>query len=133
MTLRELFEIDEEKLRYGGYSNKLDVKCRANDAHCRLDINRIGDEYGETMGYIIIIDDLTDKIRTIEELEAAKRSADNANKAKSAFLAQMSHEIRTPLNTVLGMNEMISRETVSEQIQSYSSYIKDAGKHFLEL
>lgn len=131
VTLMELFEIDEEKLRYGGYSNKLDVKCRANDAHCRLDINKIGDEYGETMGYIIIIDDLTDKIRTIEELEAAKRSADNANKAKSVFLAQMSHEIRTPLNTVLGMNEMISRETVSEQIQSYSSYIKDAGKTLL--
>ena len=43
----------------------------------------------------------------------------------------MSHEIRTPLNTVLGMNEMISRETVSEQIQSYSSYIKDAGKTLL--
>lgn len=131
VTLSELFEINEKKLRYGGYSNKLDVKCKANDAHCRLDINRIGDEYGETMGYIIIIDDLTDKIRTIEELEAAKRSADNANKAKSVFLAQMSHEIRTPLNTVLGMNEMISRETVSEQIQSYSSYIKDAGKTLL--
>ena len=49
VTLMELFEIDEEKLRYGGYSNKLDVKCRANDAHCRLDINKIGDEYGETM------------------------------------------------------------------------------------
>lgn len=131
VTLSELFEIDEKKLKYGGNSNKFDVKCKANDAHCRLDINRIGDEYGETMGYIIIIDDLTDKIRTIEELEEAKRSADNANKAKSVFLAQMSHEIRTPLNTVLGMNEMISRETVSEQIQSYSNYIKEAGKTLL--
>lgn len=131
VALSDLFELNEEKLRYGGYSNKLDARCKANDAHCRLDINKIGDEFGETMGFIIIIDDLTDKIRTIEELEAAKRSADNANKAKSVFLAQMSHEIRTPLNTVLGMNEMISRETVSEQIKSYSSYIKDAGKTLL--
>lgn len=127
-ALTELFEIDEERLKYGGYSDKLDVRCRTNDAHCRLDINTIGDDFGETMGFIVIIDDLTDKIRTIEELEAAKRSADDANKAKSVFLAQMSHEIRTPLNTVLGMNEMISRETTSPQIANYSSYIKSAGE-----
>lgn len=129
--LSKLFEVDEEKLKYGGHSKRIDVRCKANNAHCRLDINRIGDDYGETMGFIVIIDDLTDKIRTIEELEAARKSADAANNAKSAFLAQMSHEIRTPLNTVLGMNEMISRETASEQIANYSSYIKSAGETLL--
>ena len=97
----DLFEMGNEKLKYGGYSNKIDVRCRANGAHCRLDINQISDEYGETMGYIIIIDDLTDKIKTIEALEAARKSAeaarksaDDANNAKSNFLAQMSHEIK---------------------------------------
>lgn len=85
------------------------------------------------MGYIIIIDDLTDKIKTIEALEAARKSAeaarksaDDANNAKSNFLAQMSHEIRTPLNTVLGMNEMILRESDSETVSKYASYIKNA-------
>lgn len=134
----DLFEMGNEKLKYGGYSNKIDVRCRANGAHCRLDINQISDEYGETMGYIIIIDDLTDKIKTIEALEAARKSAeaarksaDDANNAKSNFLAQMSHEIRTPLNTVLGMNEMILRESDSETVSKLASYIKNAGQTLL--
>lgn len=49
-----------------------------------------------------------------EELVKAKNDADIANKAKSEFLAHMSHEIRTPLNTIVGMNEMIMRETGEE-------------------
>ena len=43
-------------------------------------------------------------------LKLEKEAADQANKAKSDFLAEMSHEIRTPINAVLGMNEMILRE-----------------------
>ncbi len=45
-------------------------------------------------------------------LKLEKESADRANQAKSAFLADMSHEIRTPINAVLGMNEMILRESL---------------------
>ncbi len=45
-------------------------------------------------------------------LKLEKESADRANHAKSAFLADMSHEIRTPINAVLGMNEMILRESI---------------------
>ena len=43
----------------------------------------------------------------------------------------MSHEIRTPLNTVLGMNEMILRESDSETVSKYASYIKNAGQTLL--
>ena len=44
-------------------------------------------------------------------LREAKETAERANAAKSEFLANMSHEIRTPINAVLGMNEMILRES----------------------
>ncbi len=60
-------------------------------------------------------------------------SSDSANKAKSTFLANMSHEIRTPMNAVLGMNEMILRETKDERIREYSQDIQSAGRTLLSL
>ena len=62
-----------------------------------------------------------------------KKAADTANKAKSDFLADMSHEIRTPINAVLGMNEMILRESKDDQILEYSSNIKSAGNTLLSI
>ena len=64
--------------------------------------------------------------------ESVKR-ADAAGKAKSQFLAQMSHEIRTPINAVIGMDEMILRESDDPKIQEYASNINTAGKTLLEL
>ncbi|MBQ8680495.1 MAG: response regulator [Treponema sp.] len=69
----------------------------------------------------------------IEELEYAKGKADEANKAKSNFLANMSHEIRTPINAMLGMDEMILRETNDDTIFKYASNIKTAGNTLLSL
>lgn len=66
-------------------------------------------------------------------LQLEKAAADTANKAKSDFLADMSHEIRTPINAVLGMNEMILRESKDDQILEYSSNIKSAGNTLLSI
>ncbi len=68
-----------------------------------------------------------------EVLRLEKRSADEANKAKSDFLADMSHEIRTPINAILGMNEMIIRETNEKSTLEYSQNIKSSGKNLLQL
>ena len=62
-----------------------------------------------------------------------KKDAESANVAKSQFLATMSHEIRTPINAVLGMNEMIMRESKEDTILEYASNISDAGKSLLSL
>ena len=67
------------------------------------------------------------------EVQRAKNEAENANKAKSMFLATMSHEIRTPINVVLGMNELIIRETASNIIRDYANNIAEAGKSLLSL
>lgn len=74
-----------------------------------------------------------EKAKESEELRRAKESADTANRAKSDFLANMSHEIRTPINAVMGMNEMIIRESKDETIKEYACNIQNASKTLLTL
>lgn len=69
--------------------------------------------------------------KTTQELEDMAVAADAANKAKSAFLSQMSHEIRTPINAVLGMNEMILRESKDENVIRYAENARIAGLSLL--
>lgn len=66
-------------------------------------------------------------------LKDAADEAVQAAQVKSKFLAQMSHEIRTPINAVLGMNEMILRESEDEAINEYAENIQGAGKTLLAL
>ncbi len=67
----------------------------------------------------------------IAQYRKQKEIAEEASNAKSRFLANMSHEIRTPINMMMGMNEMIYRETDSETIREYSQNVESAGKQLL--
>lgn len=69
----------------------------------------------------------------LKELEIAKQMAEKASEAKANFLANMSHEIRTPINSVLGMNEMILRESKDLDIIGYAQNIKSAGRTLLSI
>ena len=68
-----------------------------------------------------------------EVLRLEKSAADASNKAKGDFLAEMSHEIRTPINAVLGMNEMILRESQEANVLHYAESIQDSGKTLLSI
>ena len=57
--------------------------------------------------------------------------AERANRAKSDFLANMSHEIRTPINAIIGMNEMVLRESEKKEVIEYSNNIKAASNTLL--
>ncbi len=70
------------------------------------------------------------------ELEAARRAADQANAAKSEFLASMSHELRTPLNAILGFAQLLHREKkqpLSDRQRGWVEHVLRGGQHLLRL
>ncbi|WP_407398786.1 response regulator [Treponema sp.] len=66
-------------------------------------------------------------------LQSSKDEAEKANNAKSDFLSNMSHEIRTPINSILGMNEMILRESKDDAICGYAENINSSGQALLSI
>ncbi|MFA6031457.1 MAG: HAMP domain-containing sensor histidine kinase [Myxococcota bacterium] len=86
----------------------------------------------------------SEKDALIAELETAKsmsdearRRAEDANLAKSRFLASMSHELRTPLNAILGFSEVMSNEVLGPMsnptYRDYAHDVHESGQHLLDL
>ncbi len=76
-------------------------------------------------------------IRFADELMLARDQAEDANRAKTAFLTNMSHELRTPLNAIIGFSEIIKSELLgpvgSAEYRSYADDIHESGCHLLAL
>ncbi|WP_062216807.1 sensor histidine kinase [Aureimonas sp. D3] len=83
-------------------------------------------------------DQLVSEIETARiQSDEARQRAEEANLAKSQFLATMSHELRTPLNAILGFSEVISNEILgpvgNETYRDYVNDIHQSGQHLLDL
>ena len=92
------------------------------------------DNQGNPQFLLGISHDITDRKNTETQLIIAKEDAEQANRAKSDFLASMSHELRTPLNGILGFAQLLQYDRNLEQTQQESiQEIIRAGKHLLNL
>ena len=89
-------------------------------------LSAVKDSYAEVFCFLCVFVDVTEEVEAVSKFEVASH-------AKSRFLAQMSHEIRTPINAVLGMNEMILRESDDNTILEYAQNIDSAGNTLLAL
>ncbi len=83
-----------------------------------------------------LVETNTNLEQAINEMEAAKRSAELANKAKSDFLANMSHELRTPLNHIIGFTELVVDKNFGGLNKTQEEYLNDvltSSHHLLSL
>ena len=133
LRLSDIFVLERDAFRFRGSKNRVEARCWQRNNICSISIDKIYDDYKDIIGYIVIVHDVTERVRMLERLEREKQRADKANEAKSAFLANMSHEIRTPINAVMGMNEMILRESEEPATLEYARNIQNASKALLVL
>ena len=107
----------------------------SNELH-KLNIDT-GDElqelYSAMDGAMILAKNSIEQQKKSMKLSEDLRVAKKANETKSAFLSNMSHEIRTPINAILGMDEMIIRQTREPSTHKYALNIQNSGKSLLSL
>lgn len=92
---------------------------------------------GRLLGYAGVVRDVSTIFAREEALRTARREAEEASAAKTAYIATMSHELRSPLNAVVGFAEVMSREVLgpmgSQRYLTYARDISTAGQHMLAL
>lgn len=102
-------------------------------------VDNLEDRIAERTNYIDKInkslqEEIVEHKNTEKKAEALRIEAEEANKAKSIFLASMSHEIRTPLNAILGYSQILLHENgQSQETRRELEAINSSGEHLLEL
>jgi PAS domain S-box-containing protein len=91
------------------------------------------DSKARVFGLLGISLDITERKLAEEQLKFAKEKAEQANRAKSYFLATMSHELRTPLNGIVGMSQMLKTLDLPEEQEEYANIIERSSKTLLRL
>ena len=138
VTMKVLYP-DYEKQDGRAVLEELNRVCEENETlekgnHRIYEVNRkeiIKDDV--SYGQMYVAKDVTQHRMYTAQLEEQTNIAKKANQAKSDFLAKMSHEIRTPINAVLGMNEMILRESEQVDITHYAMDIKTSANALLTI
>jgi len=101
-----------------------DVSGGANPRSYEVQFTSVFDKKGELTGSLVVSHDLT-------ELLAAKKTAEEATRAKSDFLATVSHEIRTPMNAIIGITDIIKKTPLSPEQAAHLNNIESSSKLLL--
>jgi len=123
-------------IRESGFKHHLETKVIRRDGtiiDVDLSVNILKDEKGKIIGSVGMLQDITERKRSNEMILQAKLAAEEANSAKSVFLAKMSHEVRTPMNAIIGMIDMTLDTPLNEEQKDNLKVAKDAADNLLSL
>jgi len=93
--------------------------------------NPIVGEDGKINGIVVYGQDITDRKKAEWEILESKLEAERTAKAKSEFLSNMSHEIRTPMNAIIGLSELLLKETLTDKQHENMRSIKYSADNLL--
>jgi len=140
--ISSLYPVEEWKMiralniRQSGFKHHLPTKIIRKDGtiiDVDLSVNILKDEHGKIIGSVGMLQDITEQKRANELIVQAKLVAEEANNAKSIFLAQMSHEVRTPMNAIIGMIDMTLDTPLTDEQKDNLKVAKDAADSLLSL
>ena len=133
IKITEMFLLDENHFDYKGNHRTDDTYAVIGKIPVQIQTSRIEDRFGDIIGFIITVKDMTRINEIMDSLVEAKQLAEANSLAKSTFLANMSHEIRTPLNAIVGFSELLLKSEVSSGGREQAEDIRDASYNLLAI
>ena len=133
IRITDIFKLSEDHLDYEGKHRTDDTESVIGGIPVQIQTSRITDKFGDIIGFILTVSDMTHINEIMESLVEAKKQAEQNSIAKSTFLANMSHEIRTPLNAIVGFSELLLKGDMPDKDKEQVEDIRNSSYNLLAI
>lgn len=133
ISIFDIFKLEKNHLNYNDKHRTDDTYSVIGNIPVQIQTSRIEDGFGDLIGFILTIKDMTHISEIMNSLVEAKKQAEANSLAKSTFLANMSHEIRTPLNAIVGFSELLLKSDIATKDKEQVEDIRNSSYNLLAI